>query len=333
MMLKNSPKFWQRKNLWAWLLFPISLLYLCGAKFHKLLYLLRLKKTYFFEVPVIVVGNITVGGTGKTPLVIKLANLLLDQGCKPGIVSRGYRGSNQDPLVVTAESDVTIVGDEALVIMRNTSCPLVICPKRVAAVKKLVDDFHCNVIISDDGLQHYALGRSLEIAVLDGANRYGNGFCLPAGPLREPISRLKKVDFIVVNSGLANANEYAMQIMADKFYRVDHKANKAITEFVGQKVHAVAALGNPARFFNFLRTLNLEVIEHPFPDHYQFSVQDFSFAGNLPIIVTEKDAVKCEKFATANFWFLKIDLKLSDQFVSSFLSNYAHAKHITLMLG
>lgn len=317
MIFKVSPKFWQQRNLLSWLLFPVSLLYLLGAKLHKLLYQLRIKKIYRFSMPVIVVGNITVGGTGKTPLVIWLADFFLSKGHKPGIISRGYGGSNQDPVAVTVQSDVSQVGDEALIIVRNTNCPLVVAPNRVAAAQKLIDDFACDLIISDDGLQHYALGRTLEIAVLNGANRYGNGFCLPAGPLRESIARLQKVDFVIVNSGATNINEYAMQIIADKFYRVNNtKVSKSVTEFAKQKVHAVAAIGNPSRFFNFLRSLNLNIIEHPFPDHYRFQTGDCNFTDNLPIIMTEKDAVKCQSFAQDNFWYLKINLELSKELIS-----------------
>jgi len=323
MFFKQTPKFWQTRNWLSWLMWPISLLYLLLLTCHKLLYQLHLKKITIFSVPVIVVGNITVGGTGKTPLVIKLAKLLTEQGFTPGIISRGYGGSNRKPLVVTSHSNCDLVGDEALVIARNVNCPLVITPQRVTAAQKLINEFKCDVILSDDGLQHYALGRTVEIAVIDGENRYGNGFCLPAGPLREPLSRLKKVNFIVVNSGKANSGEYEMQIVPDKFYQIDHDVAKYITEFVGQKIHAVAALGNPQRFFNFLRSLNLDIIEHPFPDHYRFNAQDFSFADNSPVVMTEKDAVKCEGFAKQNFWYLKIDLNLSDRFSSSFLQNFS----------
>jgi len=316
----QAPKFWRDKNIWCWVLFPLSWLYILGLKLHQLLYQLHIKKTYYFSVPVIVVGNISVGGTGKTPLVIWLASYLAAKGYRPGIISRGYSGDNRRVRVVTEYSSVTEVGDEALMVAQSCHCPVVISCDRVAAAEKIIHDFNCNIVISDDGLQHYALGRTLEIALVDGESRGKNNFCLPAGPLREPLQRLKSVDFVVVNSGNTLKHEYAMKIVPQKFYRVNDKnICVALDAFNHRKVRALAGIGNPKRFFNLLSDLGCEVIEHIFPDHYIFNANDLCFADKLPVIMTEKDAVKCFNLAGDNVWWLKIEAKLDDKFVSELL--------------
>lgn len=279
-----------------------------------------------FLVPIIVVGNITVGGTGKTPLVIYLAELLKNKGYNPGIISRGYGGKSKNyPLLVTSESRVEEVGDEALLIEHRTKCPVIVGPKKTAAVKTLLSNTTCNVIISDDGLQHYAMTRDIEIAVVDAALGFGNEFCLPAGPLREPLPRLQQVDFVVKNYNMAlcDDDEYGMILEPVVFYNLKNpKITKTIDEFrafnfVKQTAfHAVAGIGNPKRFFQTLRQLGLNVIEHPFPDHYSFRAVDFLFSNekNKIVIMTEKDAVKCDTIANENCWCLKIEAKLSDKF-------------------
>lgn len=278
-----------------------------------------------FPVPIIVVGNITVGGTGKTPMVIGLADLLKKHGYNPGIISRGYGRKSNGSIVVAADSRADEVGDEALLIKRRTKCPVIVDNDRVAATKKLLDTYDCNVIISDDGLQHYKLPRYIEIAMVDAEFEFGNGFSLPAGPLREPISRLKSVDFVVRNfntnlSFVTPSGEYGMVLEPTGFRNIKNPALvKTAHDFQDQVIHAVAGIGIPQKFFKTLRQLNLNIIEHPFSDHYVFSAADFLFKDKA-IIMTEKDGVKCRALAEDNFWYMEIDAKLDNKFVDEILN-------------
>lgn len=299
-------RLWYQKNHFCYFFTPFSALYRLAISVRSFSYCIGLKKIYRAPVPVIVVGNLTVGGTGKTPLVITLAQFLTTQGYRPGIVSRGYGGKRNTPtLLVTADSDPTIAGDEPVLIARHSQCPLIVANRRVAAVKQLLDQHQCDIIISDDGLQHTALARDIEIVVIDGQRRFGNGFCLPAGPLREPLQRLKQVDFKVVRGGEVNADEYAMRFIPGNIYNlVDpslilHPDNYPL-------VHAVAGIGNPQPFFNQLRQLGFRIIEHPFPDHHAYQTSDLNFGDDLPVIMTEKDAVKCLRFKDPRHWCLSI---------------------------
>lgn len=308
--------FWYHKNLFSYFLLPLSFLYRAIIAARKFLYQIKLKKITKFNVPVIIVGNITVGGTGKTPLVIWLANFLKQQGYKPGIVSRGYGGkSTQYPVIVTANSDPKISGDEPLLIVRNTQCPMVVDPNRVQAVKQLLADTDCNIVISDDGLQHYALGRDIEIIVVDGERKFGNQFCLPAGPLREPISRLSSVDFVVTNG-------VEQKLIPAAFYQVKNpNIVQSIDYFKKKTIHAVAGIGNPQRFFNSLREFGLNIIEHAFPDHYCFQAKDINFGDEI-VMMTEKDAVKCEKFAGDNVWYLAVQAELNEEFIKKLRNSF-----------
>jgi len=238
-MKLNSPNYWSRRGFFCFLLSPIAGIYRLIIALRYLLYKYNIKKTSKFKLPIIIVGNITVGGTGKTPLVIWLAEFLQKQGFQPGIVSRGYNSKATYPYEVKENSTAAEVGDEALLIKQRTKCPMVIAPNRVAAVQKLLETNNCNIIISDDGLQHYALSRDLEIAVIDAKQRFGNGFCLPAGPLREPIKRLQQVDLIIENGT-------SMQLLPDKLYNLaETELTKDLTEFKYKTVHAIASIGNP----------------------------------------------------------------------------------------
>ena len=276
-------------------------------------------------VPVIVVGNINVGGTGKTPLVAWIVSQLSAQGHKPGIVSRGYGGTGASyPLAVSGLTDPREAGDEAVLLARKTNCPVVVDPDRTAAVKKLLGENDCDVVISDDGLQHYALGRDVEIAVIDGERGLGNGLCLPAGPLREPPSRLSEVDMVIVNGG--NALDIDVPFVSMKVVVNDVKPlmDDGPSEPSGQTVHGVAGIGNPARFFETLRDLGYEVIEHDFDDHHRFTLEDLSFGDSLPVIMTEKDAVKCRQLRTdqihQDFWYLDISVEPDDLLLPRILS-------------
>jgi len=258
-------------------------------------------------VPVIVVGNITVGGTGKTPLVMWLVERLRGMGRHPGVVSRGYgRRTAGAPHRVTADSDPAEVGDEPLLIARRCACPVAVAAQRVRAARMLMADDLCDVIVCDDGLQHYALARDLEIAVLDGSRRLGNGRCLPAGPLREPASRLQGVDLVVVN-GEPHEGECAMRLAGERVQALqDATLEQPLAAWRGRRVHAVAGIGNPQRFFAQLRAHGLEVIEHPFPDHHPFEARELLFGDTCPVLMTEKDAVKCRGFAGSDRWTVPV---------------------------
>jgi len=318
--------FWQRvwyqpHSLWSKLLWPLQIIFRMLVCMRRAYY--RLNPAKPLSVPLIVVGNLTVGGTGKTPLVIYLVESLRKAGFKPGVVSRGYGGKSLHyPAKVTAESQSTEVGDEPLLIVQRTGCPLVVDPDRKRAAKTLLA-CGIDVIISDDGLQHYRLPRDIEIVVVDSIRQFGNGLCLPAGPLREPLSRLKDVDFTINNNNVvADDNNFAMQLMPECWVNVsDTKRTLPITSFSHQTVHAVAGIGNPERFFASLSKLDISAIEHPFPDHYQFSESDFDFAQNSIVLMTEKDAVKCRLLAKENWWYLKVNAELVPEFMIKLLTS------------
>ncbi|HEX7025845.1 MAG TPA: lipid A export permease/ATP-binding protein MsbA [Gammaproteobacteria bacterium] len=320
---RPGASFWER--MWygshpaAQLLAPFGYLFHMLASARRWLYRAKILSSQRFNVPVVVVGNITVGGTGKTPLVIWLANYLKRQGYRPGIISRGYKGkSKQWPLAVSADSDPRIVGDEAALIVRRTHCPMVIGPDRREAVNRLLSENDCDIVISDDGLQHYALRRDIEIVVADGARGFGNGMLLPAGPMREPKSRLKSVDYIVTN-GATLPDAYPMYVKGEQLVNlVKESKTEKLKTWAGKKVHAVAAIGNPQRFFDLLRYAGLHVVEHPFPDHHEFHMNDLVFEEPLPIVMTEKDAVKCrqflDRFDADKFWYIPVTAKLPKEF-------------------
>lgn len=277
--------------------------------------------------PVIIVGNITVGGTGKTPLVLMLLAQLQRQGWRPGVVSRGYGGrARHYPVLVDQMSAASEVGDEPLLIASRSACPVVVDPDRVKAAQYLLAISDCNIVVSDDGLQHYRLARDIEIAVVDGQRRFGNGHLLPAGPLREEVSRLQAVDFVVCN-GEACAGEYEMQLAAVQWVNVaDSNKTLAPAGFSGQAVHAVAGIGNPTRFFTYLQQLDCRITEHAFADHHRFCARDLEFGDALPVLMTEKDAVKCRRFAKPNHWYLQIHAELSAEFMIKFFEKLANVK-------
>jgi tetraacyldisaccharide 4'-kinase len=298
-------RHWYRRTPVSVALLPLAALYCLVIALRRLAYRLRILPSTRLRVPVIVVGNITVGGTGKTPLVVWLAQLLHANGYRPGIVTRGYGGQASTwPQHVRAHSDPLMVGDEPVLIARAAGCPVLADPDRVRAARLLLEQYKCDVVISDDGMQHYRLVRDLEIAVIDGQRRFGNGWCLPAGPLREPVSRLQSVDARIVQ-GTPMAGEWGMTLASQGVHGVGGSHTSSIEGFRGKTVHAFAGIGNPTRFFDQLRALGLQVIEHPFPDHHVFQAADFPFGGGHEVIMTEKDAVKCERLGIAA-WYLKV---------------------------
>lgn len=305
---------WYRTTPLTLLLLPLSWLFCAVALARRWAYRSGLLKTVRFPVPVIVVGNISVGGTGKTPLVVWLVALLRKAGYHPGIISRGYGGgADHWPQPVQADSDPTQVGDEAVLLARRCRCPMTVGPDRPAAARALLEYADCDIIISDDGLQHYRLGRDVEIAVVDGVRRFGNGHCLPAGPLREPVRRLRSVDMVIAN-GHAGSREYAMKLQPASLHNLLHsEKTRPLQQFADQRVHAIAGIGNPARFFELLTRHGLGVIEHPFVDHHPFRSEDLDFDDELPVLMTEKDAVKCQTFAKAHHWYLPVDAQLAER--------------------
>jgi tetraacyldisaccharide 4'-kinase len=308
-LVNRLEKLWYGSSGAALLLAPLAWLYCGAAVVRRRAYAAGLLRVGRLPVPVVVVGNVTVGGTGKTPLVAWLAAHLRESGFRPGIVSRGYGGRARSwPQPVHADSDPAVVGDEAVLLVRRTGCPMTVGPDRVAAARALLEENACSVILSDDGLQHYALARDVEIAVVDGTRRLGNGLCLPAGPLREPHARLGSVDLIVVN-GAPGPGEYGMRLENAAPRRLLNDEPGSLEDFRERPVHAIAGIGHPARFFGGLRALGLQVIEHAFPDHHAYAPGDLELGDDLPLLMTEKDAVKCRRFAKPHHWYLPVDAR------------------------
>lgn len=310
---------WYGGNKLFYGLLPLTFIYRIIIFIRRFLFHIGIKKTYRLKVPVIVVGNITVGGTGKTPLIIWLANWLKAQDYRPGIVSRGYGGKPQRyPECVSVHSSPKQVGDEPLLIAKKTKCPVMVHPNRVMAANRLIEKFDCNIILSDDGLQHYSLFRDIEIIVIDGMRRFGNQYCLPAGPLREPLSRINHSDFIIVNGEKINSKEYEMSLETNNIICVANPSQeKTLEEIKDQTIHAIAGIGNPNRYFSFLKNLGLKIIEHAFPDHYFYSFKDIDFGLDQLVLMTEKDAIKCQSFADHRHWCLPITIKPDAFFISS----------------
>jgi len=316
---------WYRVSAPHLALWPLSLAFGAAAAARRALYRAGALATERLPVPVIVVGNITVGGTGKTPLVCWLARFLRERGHVPGIVSRGYRGSACMPRAARGDSDPAVVGDEAVLLARRTDCPVWVGARRAAAARALLAAHaDCSVIVGDDGLQHYALARDAEIAVVDGERGFGNGMLLPAGPLREPPQRLEQVDAVVTNGAALFPHEelpcsvplFEMRLTGSVFYNLlNPELHVGPEHFLQRRVHAVAGIGNPHHFFARLRELGVSFTAHPFPDHHAFSAAELAAftppaADGGDVIMTEKDAVKCERFCNENCWALRIDAEV-----------------------
>lgn len=322
---------WYKRAKWLYLLLPLSWLYQGISAVRRRL-LQRSANSLDLPVPVIVIGNISVGGTGKTPLLISLCQTLQANGFKPGVVSRGYGGQpGSMPLLVDSTTDPSRCGDEPALIAEQCAVPVVVDPDRLRAYRFLVNNHDVDVVLSDDGLQHYRLPRQLEIVVVDGARLFANRLCLPAGPLREPVGRLREVDIVVVNGEPAEAlpelNEALTMSLRPRFLvnlKTGEKRAIAGAPFkMGDEVQAVAGIGNPERFFAIVRGLPHPVSCHEFPDHHAYSADDFARRGidlRQPIVMTEKDGIKCRSFATENFWVLKIEVALNAEFAAQVLA-------------
>ena len=326
---------WYKKHAWLWLLWPLSVLLTFLARRRRV----RLQGRHpavSDALPVVVVGNITVGGKGKSPFVIALVNQLQAIGVRPAIVSRGFGGrAPRYPCVVDAATTVEEAGDEAIMIRRSVSCPIVVDRQRVRAIEALRQSRTCDVIISDDGLQHYAMPRVLEIVMLDGERLLGNGLCLPAGPLREPAARLQEVDYVVVNGDARDVRDTtlasgrfgrkaAMHLRPAAWVNLRSGARVDLQSLPlagAGRLHAFAGIGNPQRFFATVTALGYTPLCHPFPDHYRFGAQDLRFATGNTVVMTQKDAVKCESFAEADYWYLAVEAELDAAFSAHLLQD------------
>lgn len=313
---------WYSPSWYHWpviiLLLPLSALFWLLSALRRTLFRLQFKVSVDIPVPVIVVGNISVGGNGKTPLVVYLAKRLRQEGYYPGVLSRGYGGKNACyPMTVDNISNVDSVGDEAILMRQHINCPLVVDPIRPRGAMELVDTHKCNVIICDDGLQHYALNRDIEIVVIDGQRRYGNNLLLPAGPLREALWRLDTVDFLVLNGGLVTNGEYLMSLEAGKLINVKYPNKSRSINELNAPVTALAGIGNPQRFFSLLEKKRVKLRDQiSFVDHHVFSEKDIP-SGT--VIMTEKDAVKCTQITHDDCWYLPVSARLTSQFESQLL--------------
>ena len=311
-MIAKAPQFWLRRGLLAMTLLPVAQIFRGLAASRRAAYRHGFLAQRHVGVPTIVVGNIDVGGTGKTPFVLWLCALFKDRGLKVGIVSRGHGASPQSrPRFVDPDSDPRVVGDEALLLARRGACPVVIHRNRVRAASAMVNRERPDVLVCDDGMQHYRLARDVEIALIDGTVRFRNGLPLPAGPLREPVTRLREVDVVICNGGQPEGNEVPMSLSGDQAVSLDHPHHRRpLSTFRGDVVHAVAGIGRPERFFEHLRHHGLRVQEHPFPDHHAFTPEELSFQDHGAILMTEKDAVKCGSWALVNAWRVPVSANM-----------------------
>ncbi|MBF0265563.1 MAG: tetraacyldisaccharide 4'-kinase [Gammaproteobacteria bacterium] len=337
---------WLSLNLFSLLLLPLSLIFCALVVLRRSLYQLHIAKSYQADVPIVIIGNISVGGTGKTPLLLHLVKELQKRQLKVAVISRGYKSESLQvkagkSLIINDSMSAHEVGDEPYLISRHANVPVVIGRKKSKSVELLLKNFDCDVILSDDGLQHYALARDIEICVFDATKQFGNKLCLPAGPLRERPSRLKSVDFVIAHqtssSSFENTNNFnipgqqtiwPMSLSMDKAYPLSQFAKKEeykeLKEFKGTLVHAIAGIGQPQRFFNQLVKLGIDVIPHPFNDHFSYTIESLNFQENLPILMTEKDAVKClnlfkQKINDNLFnrcWVVPVDVELSSDLIS-----------------
>ncbi|HUW97722.1 MAG TPA: tetraacyldisaccharide 4'-kinase [Acidiferrobacter sp.] len=314
--MKDPWRHWEHIGVWSLALLPLSLLYCAAGGLRRWFYRRGYGRVHALSVPVVVVGNVTVGGTGKTPFTAWLCAQLIAAGMRPGVVLRGYGGRNRHVLRVAPTTDPRIAGDEAVLLARRTGVPVIASPDRVRGAQALIWE-GCDVIVADDGLQHYRLGRRVEIGILDGKRRFGNGLCLPSGPLREGRSRWGSLDF-QVTQGTPVAGEWGMTLAGAEACAVGGDERVPVKTL--GRVHAVAGIGNPGRFFAYLEELGLEVVAHAFADHHNYVAGDLIFAGADPVVMTEKDAVKCERFARPGLWYLPVtatvDLEIARRIVA-----------------
>lgn len=294
----------------GWPLLPLSWIFGAVVWARRRAYRAGLLRMVSLPAPVIVIGNITVGGAGKTPLTAWVVERLRSAGLRPGIVSRGYGRTGRGLRRVTAESSADEAGDEPLMLAARLGCPVVVGGDRVAAAKRLLAAESVDAVVCDDGLQHYRLGRDAEIAVVDGRRGLGNGLLVPAGPLRESRARLRTVDAVVYNGGVRTGERMLLEAGAAR--ALDGERTRALRAFAGERVHAIAGIADPQRFFSMLGDLGLRVVAHAYPDHHRFRASDVRFDDGLAVLMTEKDAVKCRPWADQRHWFIPVEATLED---------------------
>ena len=326
-----APKHWNSRGPLAVLLLPVAALYALITTVRQFAFHSGMLAVDRVDVPVIIVGNITAGGTGKTPLVLWLAQFLQQYGWRPGIVSRGYGSTRTDPRAVPVSGTPPEYGDEPCLLAQRAGCPVWVGVSRAAVAQALLAAHpEVDVIISDDGLQHYSLARDLEIAVIDGTRGLGNGWPLPAGPLREPESRLAAVDAVVVNGGNATASHpqaFSMHLDGDEFRNLRNPQQVVrAAHFANQRVHAIAGIGNPQRFFDHLQQLGITCATHAYPDHHAYAEGDVLFDDADPVVMTEKDAVKCTAFATGRHWALVVNANIENRLGELIIARLAKAR-------
>jgi len=309
---------WHEGHPALWMLLPLMLLFAVVTALRRAAYRTGIFKRNEFPVPIVVIGNITVGGTGKTPLTLALIERLRTEGFTPGVVSRGYGGRADYPLLLNDDVTARESGDEPMTLFRRTAVPLVVDPVRARAVAHLLAHSECDVVLCDDGLQHYALARDIEIAVVDGARGLGNGHLLPMGPLRESSTRLQQVQHVVVNGdGAVWPQSVRMQLQTQRWENLRGELHPL--PLPGSRIHAFAGIGNPARFFAQLEAQGFDVIAHPFPDHHDYASSELDFKDGLPVVMTEKDAVKCISLASENWWYVPVKAVLPEIFYETLL--------------
>lgn len=332
-MSEKIVTWWYRRHLAfpLWFFIPLSGLFTLLAALRRLAFFLRLKKSWQAPVPVVVVGNITVGGTGKTPTVLALVAFLQQQGMRPGIVSRGYGGAGPFPALVGATSTAKLCGDEPLILARLSGVPVAVSPKRVEAAKLLLEKHEIDIIIADDGLQHYALKRDLEIGVVDGQRGFGNNWRLPVGPLRESARRLKKVDWVLTNGPLVSGCKLPLGVEPQEMNLLplgwrQVGDDSAIEVPDGETALVIAGIGHPQRFFSMVRDQGILISEtRVYPDHYEYKATDFYHISNEhPILMTEKDAVKVRAFTRPHWYYLKVAMQFPELFLADFLAQVQH---------
>jgi tetraacyldisaccharide 4'-kinase len=328
--MERLQQHWYRLSPLHLLLYPLSLIFRLLVALRRALFRAGLLASVKLPVPVIVVGNVTVGGTGKTPLTLWLARQLIEAGWHPAIISRGYRSeADETAREVHKDDSANTVGDEPLLMARRALCPVWIGRDRPAAALALLQAHpECDILISDDGLQHYRLQRDVEIAVIDGVRRFGNGLLLPAGPLREPLSRLREVDALVFNGGTPDAAEgMLMSLQGTRFHNLlDPTLTRSAADFDGLKVHAIAGIGHPQRFFRHLQQLGLQPDTHAFPDHHRYTGNEITPKDADAVLMTEKDAVKCAAFATAKHWVLQVDAQVAPPLFNLITEKLSHGR-------
>lgn len=310
----SGPADWLQRHWYGprpiWWLLPLASLFGLLVALRRRSYRRGQRPVYRSPLPVLVVGNLAVGGAGKTPVVQSLVVELRARGWRPGVVSRGYRGQQRQAALLPEHPAPALYGDEPCLLRRATGAPVAVASRRAEAVRLLEATGEVDLVIADDGLQHYALARDIELLVVDGARRFGNGALLPAGPLREPLSRALEVDFRLVNGGEPGEQEFGMQLRPRRLRRLSDGVELGLDWLIGRRLHAVAGIAHPGRFFATLRSLGAEPIEHGFVDHHAFRAADLAFGDGLPVVMTAKDAVKCEPFAGPDWLQLEVEAEL-----------------------